>query len=142
MIIPHFNQVLVSFTMLFFLLLVSTLVCMSNLSSALPGLDRHMIGLVDNEGGLRLSMLIAMPRLPPSRVKKLLTHHNISCVHNPSVHPRLQSLRHISLPLQDILSTTLKPLQHVRATRRRCPAYHHHSLRSRRDHWSARPDLW
>jgi hypothetical protein len=32
-----------------------------------PGLDRHTIGLVDNEDGLR-SKLITMPRLPPSHV--------------------------------------------------------------------------
>jgi hypothetical protein len=60
-------------------------------------------------------MRIAMPRLPPSRVKKLLTHHNISCVHNPSVHPRLHhfgtSLFHYktSYPQHSSLSNMYEP---------------------------------
>jgi hypothetical protein len=79
----------------------------------LPGLDRHTIGLVVNEDGLR-SKLTTMPRLSlkprtPNASQHQL-HTQFFSASSPATTPAS------IFPLQDILPTSLKTLRHVRAT--------------------------
>lgn len=57
-------------------------------------------------------MLIAMPRLPPSRVTKRYNTTS-SCLHNSSTLTRLHSPRDLPLPVQINLNTPPKPLSNM-----------------------------
>ena len=66
----------------------------AELVQRLPGLDRHTIGLVANEDGLRFQHAHRHAETASKASHELLVHNNINCVHKPSLLPRLQSEQH------------------------------------------------